>query len=352
MHADRIGWDIGGAHVKAVAFAGDRVLNVRQKPCPLWQGLHHFHGAVDEILTDMPLAPGCRHAVTMTGELVDLFTDRREGVLSLIRAMAEHCALDSVLVFAGRIGFLAAAAIRPEHIHDIASANWLATGLYAATRAPDALLIDVGSTTTDLLILQGGEVKTRGYADCDRMRYDELVYTGIVRTPLMSLAQHVAFEGEWTGIMAEHFATTADVYRICGELPEFADQMPAADGGEKNLSGSIRRIARLLGRDMAFSERTAWESVARFFREQQLGFIGNACQRQLSRGLLRREDPFIGAGVGRFLVQELAIRLGHPYLDFVELFPIYSHCHGFDIADCAPAVAVAQLVRSWLGSTK
>jgi len=345
MNAELIGWDIGGAHLKAAASAGGRIFAVGQKPCPLWQGLHHLHAAVEEILKEMSPVPGCRHTVTMTGELVDRFANREEGVFSLIRAMEAHCASGSLLIFAGRAGFLEPGAIDSRHIPDIASANWLATGFYAASRIPDALLIDIGSTTTDVLLLQAGEVQMRGYTDFERMRYDELIYSGIVRTPLMALAKCAPFEGEWVGLMAEHFATTADVYRLCGELPEHADQMPAADGGEKSVPASARRIARLLGRDVESAEPGAWQRTARFFRERQLGCIAMACERQLSRGLLSRQAPFIGAGVGRFLVQELAARLQHPYLDFTDLFPMHASGDGFQIADCAPAAAVAVLAQ-------
>jgi probable H4MPT-linked C1 transfer pathway protein len=347
MPIDLIGWDIGGAHLKSVGLSGNEIITVTQKPCPLWQGLHHFHAAAAEIIEEISPAPGCRHAVTMTGELVDLFANRKEGVFSLIRAIQEHCAAGSVLVFAGRLTFLEPAEIRPDHISAIASANWLATGLHAASRAPEALLIDIGSTTTDLLILKDGEIETRGYTDCERMRYDELIYTGIVRTPLMTLAERAPFEGEWVGLMAEHFAATADVYRLSGELPEHADQMPAADGGEKTVPASARRLARLLGRDLESADQESWTRLAKFFRERQLVRIGRACERQLSRGLLSREAPFIGAGVGRFLVQELAVRLGHPYLDIVDLFSMHSSSHGFQVADCAPAASVAKLARQW-----
>jgi probable H4MPT-linked C1 transfer pathway protein len=345
VNAELIGWDIGGAHLKAAASAGGQVLAVSQKPCLLWQGMHHFHEAVEETLKELSPTPDCRHAVTMTGELVDRFANREEGVLSLIRAMETHCTSGSLVIFAGRAGFLEPGAIDSRHIPDIASANWMATGFHAASRIRDALLIDIGSTTTDLLLVQRGEVQMRGYTDFERMRYDELIYSGIVRTPLMALARRAPFEGEWVGLMAEHFATTADVYRLCGELPEHADQMPTADGGAKTVPASARRIARLLGRDAESAEADAWERVARFFRGQQLGSIALACERQLSRGLLNRRAPFVGAGVGRFLVQELATRLQHPYVDFADLFPVHARGDGFHIADCAPAAAVAMLAQ-------
>lgn len=345
MKIDMIGWDIGGAHLKAAALSGDRAVSVLQRPCALWLGLDRFREAAASLLRDLSPAADCRHAVTMTGELADLFADRQEGVFSLLRAMSELAPAPSVSVFAGRAGFLPADAVRPEHVYAIASANWLATGFYAKSRISGAMLVDIGSTTGDLTILRDGLVWTQGYTDGERLRYDELVYSGVTRTPLMALARRAPFEGEWLGTMAEHFATTADVYRLTGELPDYADQCQAADGGEKTLIASARRMARSLGRDLASADMEAWIRLAGYFRERQLGLYMDAARRNLSRGLLRDDAPLIGAGVGRFLVTELAARLGQPYLDFVELLPEHSLAPGFRLADCAPAVAVAFLAR-------
>ncbi|MGR9099789.1 MAG: hydantoinase/oxoprolinase family protein, partial [Gammaproteobacteria bacterium] len=79
MRGDIAGWDIGGAHLKA-ALVDDNgaVVRVVQRPCPLWRGLEELRAAVAEISREFSLEH-CRHAVTMTGELVDLFPNRAEG---------------------------------------------------------------------------------------------------------------------------------------------------------------------------------------------------------------------------------------------------------------------------------
>ena len=41
-----VGWDIGGAHVKASLLRGGEVVDAAQWPCPLWQGLQHLHHAL------------------------------------------------------------------------------------------------------------------------------------------------------------------------------------------------------------------------------------------------------------------------------------------------------------------
>jgi len=352
MSIETIGWDIGGAHLKAAALNGaGEIVAVVQEPCPLWLGLDRLHDAMSRILDALSPGPDCRHAVTMTGELVDFFENREQGVFALVQAMIQRCPPNAVRVFAGRDGFLDSGAVGPKSVPKIASANWLASALWVAENLRDAVFVDIGSTTTDIALVSGHRVETRGYTDHERMRYDELIYAGIVRTPAMALADRAPFGGEWVGIMAEHFATAADVYRLCGELPEHGDQMPAADGGEKTVQGSARRLARLFGRDAESAPLKQWRQAARFFRERQLAKLHSALERQLSRGLIGEDAPLVGAGVGRFLVRELAARSGFPYKDFSELFAMSTSQDDFHASDCAPAAAVACLAMREVGPT-
>lgn len=345
MTIDLIGWDIGGAHLKAAAFAGHELVSVRQEPTPLWQGLDHLHGAVARIESDLAPSRRCRHAVTMTGELADLFANRAEGVARLLDAIGQHFPPQSLRVFAGEAGFLLPEEITSANVAQVASANWLATARWVATQQPAGLLVDIGSTTTDLLVLSEGRPKPRGTTDTDRLRYQELVYTGVCRTSLMAVTDTAPWQGEWVGLMAEHFATTADIYRLTGELPDHADLLASADGGEKSVSASARRLARLLGLDVDAGPLVAWQRLAHYFRNCQIEILQRAWHRQLSTGCLEAQCSVIGAGVGRFLVQELAARIGHPYQDIADLLPATRTPGPATAADCAPAAAVACLLR-------
>ena len=75
-----IGWDIGGAHLKAVLLnAEGSVVNVKQIPCPLWLGLDKLETSMLTMLNIFDISPmSAQHSVTMTGELVDLFDNRKE----------------------------------------------------------------------------------------------------------------------------------------------------------------------------------------------------------------------------------------------------------------------------------
>lgn len=340
------GWDLGGAHLKAAALDGDGcVQRVLVRPCPLWRGLHHLETATGEALA--LLGNGARrHAVTMTGELADVFPDRREGVRALVASMAARLRGSDLLVYAGPAGFLpgARATSRPEQV---ASANWFASATLVAERIGSGLFLDVGSTTTDIVPIAGGRVRNRGYTDHERLRYDELVYTGVVRTPVAALATRVPFAGDWLSLMSEQFATAADVHRLTGALPERADLLSAADGGAKTVEASTRRLARTIGLDLDGAPPSAWQRLAGYLSERQRQRIRDACERVLSRDLLDASTPVIGAGVGRFLAEELAGRLGRPYVDFGSLVEAAAERERVHAADCAPAVAVAELARTW-----
>jgi len=340
---NRVGWDIGGAHVKAAVInAQGELLAVYQQPCPLWKGLDYLQQAVRAILTD--IEPSECHAITMTGELVDLFVDRDDGVKQIINNMKTLLLGQRCYIYGGLAGFIPVEQVEALHYSAIASANWLASARFVAQKVGSGLFVDIGSTTTDILVLKDGHVQAQGYSDYLRLISKELVYTGIVRTAVMAVAQIAKDQGQEIGIMAEYFATMADVYRVTGELDEAHDQSETADGNEKTLIASARRLSRLLGSDFDVEELPRWLAFAENIREQQVQKILQACLYRLQTDKLDQRQSLIGAGVGRFLVKELAEQLHRPYVDFTDLLPNVLIQTGLSAADCAPAVAVVCLL--------
>ena len=338
-----IGWDIGGAHLKVARLASDgMILATAQYATPLWQGLQSLHQELEKFSRD-GAARGAHHALTMTGELVDLFPNRRAGVDALLHAFADHFPEGDTSVFAGREGFLPVAAAHSA-FDAVASANWMATALCAAAQVEHGILVDIGTTTTDIIPITNHRPGNQGWNDQDRLAGDELVYTGIVRTPLMALVQRAPFRGRWQNVAAEHFAASADIYRITGELDERADLYATADGRGKTVAESRARLARMLGADVTAGGPDCWRQVAEHIAEQQLLMIERAFLNVHDRFDSRLSMKIIGAGAGAFLARKLARRQQCDYLDFAELF-VNGPVSSYDIATCAPAVAVADLSR-------
>ncbi|HTT08488.1 MAG TPA: hydantoinase/oxoprolinase family protein [Gammaproteobacteria bacterium] len=333
------GWDIGGAHLKlAVADTQGRLLHVGQYPCRLWRGLHELDSLLSRLCQRWRLRGGL-HGLTMTGELADVFADRGEGVQTLLRMVVQHIDAKRMQVYSLHRGLCDARNARRAHA-EVASANWHATAASVAKIMPQALLVDIGSTTTDIIPIRNGRVAARGLTDAGRLRTGELVYTGVARTPIMAVARRVRFHGAWQGLAAEHFAGMADVYRLTGDLRYDGDE--TADRRGKNPRDCARRLARMLGCDLRNASMKDWRRVARHIAGIQQDDIAREMKRVMSQSSRLSKLPVVGAGVGRFIAKRLARRMGHTYIDYAELMDIPRRWR-VHAAVCAPAVALAML---------
>ena len=335
-----IGWDIGGAHLKAAKVVNGRVEATAQAATPLWLGLDTLHAAFDALKGQLGGAGA--HAVTMTGELCDAFASRREGVAGLAAIAVRHLAPAPARFYAGAAGFVGAADVE-AHAAAIASANWRATAEVVGLRLRDALLVDVGSTTADLVPVAAGRVAAVGSDDAGRLAAGELVYAGLSRSFVMAMASRAPFRGVWTPLMNEFFASSADVYRILGVLPDGADRMATADGREKTAAASCARLARMVGREADEAEVSDWRALARWFAEAQTRDICDAAFLRLSRGDLPAGAPVVAAGIGESIAAEVARRLDRPSRTFASLVGAPAGA-----SHCAPAVAVAILAAASL----
>ncbi len=101
-----IGWDVGGAHLKAALVEDGRLAKVVQLPCELWRGMDRLEIALDQATARLGHAQ--HHAITTTGELVDYFPNRLEGVDRIVTAMARRLGGQHLVFYAGPRGFVTA----------------------------------------------------------------------------------------------------------------------------------------------------------------------------------------------------------------------------------------------------
>lgn len=378
-----IGWDVGGAHLKAALLDSDgKLLKVLQVPCALWLGLIELEAAIETIqnaFTSMPVL----HAITMTGELVDLFANRKAGVQAISRMM--DAKLNGTKQFyVGRVGLNASESslsdfVTLQQVDDnwqhIASANWLASASFIGTllqqqnkvhqdiaykNIQHGLLIDIGSTTSDFVLLENNKPVCLGFTDAERMQSEELVYSGVIRTPLMAITQKIKFGKSVTSIAAEYFATTADVYRLTRDLQGADDMADTADGQDKTEFASARRIARMIGRDVDDAPLADWVELAQEFKLQQLMRLKAVAESHILRiknNNQANKITIIGAGAGYFLVKEIASLMHLAYVDILELIETNLESVNkapFNILNntaywagvCLPAVAIAHLASN------
>ncbi|HSR02554.1 MAG TPA: hydantoinase/oxoprolinase family protein, partial [Methylophilaceae bacterium] len=334
------GWDIGGANLKAVLLGEQgELLYARQLACPLWLGLDQL----TESITSMLKLLGCaacsvNHAVTMTGELVDLFNNRQEGVVQIAQCASKHLGQDILFYQMSdhrqRKKFVSIDQVSSAS-SGIASANWHASASLVAKKQPFSLLVDVGSTTTDIISIINGLVISSNWTDAQRLQQDTLLYTGVVRTPVMAIARKIEVDGKTSNVAAEYFSTMADVFRLTGELNNYSDIEPTADGAAKTIDASAKRLARMVGYDFEEKPLEVWLALAHAFRNKQLSQIACAMEKNLSSGMM-----IVGTGAGQFLVKEAASTLNIPYANLATLFDL-ELAQEVDI--CFPAFAVAKL---------
>jgi probable H4MPT-linked C1 transfer pathway protein len=334
-----VGWDIGGAHLKAARAEGGRIVAAVQVAAPLRLGLERLTQSFAEVKA--LIGPADCQILTMTGELADTFSCRAEGVASLITAAVRELLPSRVMIYAGRAGFVTPTDA-PEHVADIASANWFASASVVSKSVGSSLFMDMGSTTTDIIPIVNGVVAACGYSDAERLANGELVYTGLVRSFLMATAGRVPFAGRWTELIHENFANMADVHRILGTLPDGADQMASADGRAKTYAASQARLARIVGRDAHDADPSAWIALAQYFAEAQIRAVIDGGMLVQSQGRLPANAPVVAAGIGAGLLREVARRLSRDCIDFDALVDTAPAARAA-VSSVAPAAAVAIL---------
>jgi probable H4MPT-linked C1 transfer pathway protein len=285
-----LGLDIGGANIKAAHTSG----KARTQAFELWKNPAGLAAALAEFLSGWPEFRTL--GVTMTGELCDCYSSRRAGVHTILDAVESLQLTVPVQIWCndGRLRSLAEARKDPIVV---ASANWLALATFAGRLAPHgpALLIDVGSTTTDIVPLMDGKPVPRGRTDAERLRHCEMVYLGARRTPLNVLLG--------TAGAAEFFATMQDVLLVCGLAEEDPSDSDTADGRAATTVAAHARLVRMICSDIEdclVEDRTklAGELLDRWIERVTTSI------NQVANGLPGQPHNVVLAGSGEFLARK------------------------------------------------
>jgi probable H4MPT-linked C1 transfer pathway protein len=288
-----LGLDIGGANLKAAALRGGEFLCQTQS-FALWRNPDGLTAALRALLQKLPAAD--RLAITMTGELCDCFASKREGVLHILDAVTSAAEGRPVHVWTTESSFLDVNAARSAPPLLIAASNWLALATWAGRLVPkgSALLVDVGSTTTDVVPLLEGLPVPLGRTDTVRLRVSELVYMGVRRTPVFAFFPLDA--------AAEWFATTLDVYLVLGEIPEDPANTETADGRAATVQCASARLARVFCDDPEMCSAQEIFVLAREARRRQVRRLQRAISK-VSRCHPSPPKTFILTGEGEVLAR-------------------------------------------------
>ncbi len=267
-----LGLDIGGANLKAATASGW----ARTIPFALWRQPERLAQQLKELVQQFPEPQVL--AVTMTGELCDCFPDKASGVRHILSAVQQVAGRATVTVWTSDARFVSLETLwhQPK---PAASANWLALAYLAAEllyqhqrgtlslanvppmetfsgssavpppsqlRHDWQMLLDLGSTTTDIVPIMDGKPIPQGKTDLQRLEQGELIYLGVRRTPLCALLAAVSLAEKEFRPAAEWFADIYDAFLVLDMVPEQPDLRQTADGRPATRSWARVRLARML----------------------------------------------------------------------------------------------------------
>jgi len=339
-----LGLDIGGANIKAASSSGDTL----SRPFAIWKHPEQLAAQIAAICAEFPAESSL--AVVMTAELADCFTTKSEGVRFILDQVEAGSGQHPEFVWTTEGQFISAN-VAKERPMLVAAANWHALATWvgreidrnAEQSGSDAesfsVLIDIGTTTTDIIPLVDGRPASIGRTDTTRLESGELCYSGVKRTPLCAIAHSVPFRDGYCALAAELFATTLDVYLLLGEIPENETDLETANGKPATRAAAHDRMARLLCADrheVTFDEAV---QIAKFLADVQRQRLAGALDRVVHR-MPGSCQTVIVSGTGSFLARQLAA--GHRRTSTARTISLDTVMSP-GIAEAACAYAVAKL---------
>ncbi len=329
---DWLALDIGGANLKMADGRGFADAH----PFALWRESHRLAQELRRLIAE---APACDHlAVTMTGELADCFETKESGVRFILEAVREASDGRHTRVYLCD-GRMVTPQVAERYPLLAAAANWRALAEFAGRYAKrgGALLVDIGSTTCDIVPLVDGKPATHNTTDLDRMMSGELIYTGVERSPICALVDKVPYRQRECPVAQEVFATTRDVYLILGELAEHPADNHTADHRPATREHAVRRLARMLSapadRFTADDARAVADAVAR----AQSAKVAEGVRQVVSRMPVQPEVYLLsghGAAVAQRAIEQDAA---------LPLIVLLGEKLGADVNRCLTAHALAVL---------
>ena len=298
-----LGLDIGGANLKIADGAG----YAEAVAFPLWQRPDQLSPALRKMLAEAPRADSL--AVTMTGELADCFVTKAKGVAAILDAVENAAHGRDVQVYLCDGRFVTPQAARAEALLAGAS-NWHLLAAYAVRFCATfpGLLIDVGSTTCDLIPVGPAGPTASGNTDPERLAAGELVYTGIERSPVCAIVSELSWRGAPCSVAQELFATTRDAYLLLDELAEEPGNRDTADGRSRTKTNAHARLARSICADTTMFSMADAQHAAASIHEAQLELLTLAGRRVID-GLAAAPTAVVLSGHGEFLGRRLLERL-------------------------------------------
>ncbi|MFX1465884.1 MAG: hydantoinase/oxoprolinase family protein [Promethearchaeota archaeon] len=338
-----LGLDIGGANTKAALIKYDHgeIQSIKTKSIyfPMWKRRQELFSLLKQLKTEFCNNELDAVGIVMTAELSDTYRTKREGVVDILKVtetVFDNIPIHTIDIF-GKMRDIEDAMRSPLNF---AAANWCATAKLVAETFSTGLFIDTGSTTTDIIPFQEGNVLTFGKNDLDRLISGELVYSGALRTNVAAVVTHVPVKNRLVRICPEYFAISADVHLVLGHINSGDYSCETPDGRGKTKEYALERLARTICADIELLEIEELENIAQYVYLKQIAEISIGINRVTTNEMNNIEQTLecVPTGIGKeFLAKPAAQKVG--IKQFHDLDEIWTG----DLSLCAPSAAIAIL---------
>ena len=268
--------DIGGANTKTLLLLL-RSNNIKEEIFyfPLWKKKNEFENLLEKIKNRYkPEIVG----ITTTAELCDVFETKKDGIRFISKICKKVFGNPYFLTIDGKLTAKGEA--------NIGAANYVASIYYLERKFREGILIDIGSTTTDIIPFRKNEI-LYGKSDLERLAKLQLIYTGMLRTPLNTIVHEVIFKGKNIRVASEFFAITADLYRILGYICKEDYSCETPDGKGRSLEECMRRVARLLCSEVNEIEEELPE-ICEYIKNEQIKIIAEGIKEVVKESKIKK----------------------------------------------------------------
>jgi probable H4MPT-linked C1 transfer pathway protein len=323
-----LGFDIGGANTKAALITADKdklcAIEVAVEYFPVWKDPEKLTSVLVGLKRKLSGGALDGVGVTMTAELSDAYQTKREGVQRIL-ACVKKAFPDIAIYVLNADAELVSTEVAERNPLDVAAANWAATGWLISQQLRDAVIIDVGSTSTSIIPIVNGRLAAKGKTDIDKLICGELVYTGSLRTNIAAITQCVPLKRGVSAVASELFALSGDVHLVLGHITDVEYTSETADGRGRTIPEAMTRLSRVVCADTEMLSEKEILDMAEYIYQQQVEQIVAGLNQvyKFTKTLASIEIPIVVTGLGKnFLARSAAEKVGaNSIMDLDTILP-------------------------------
>lgn len=298
-----LGLDIGGAHIKIAVMSTSESGRTWQVDC-IPVRADKFAASLDQILS-MLVGEHLVDVTIASQTACLLYDDIHQGTTTIMQTLARYSTRNPTLAVdvCGNLYPINNVAQAPERF---VCSNVAVTASLVAKLCSNALVLDMGSTSTDLIPIVDGTFEE--LLPTARLLSSAVLYLGVIRTPLQAVVSHLPYQGELLPVVGETIAAVADALVLTEDVSIDQYTMPTWDSGTKDVAGCTRRLAKLIAMNTHNFPQQAATFMAQYVREELLHKVVAAMYKVISKNPAMQQAFY--TGIGSSILATACDRLG------------------------------------------